>query len=149
MTSDNITDTGLAENGPTGTVTDAIVAKVKNVFADPHFTKVPGTMYGFVAWIGGKRYGVVAATQLHRYAGSGQYLLNKGDLDSLVAGLEAGRLNQAYVVSAAADQSGKMTVIDVIEARELSIRLKDVVPFTGKYGEFYRLTAHFTVEEGF
>jgi hypothetical protein len=130
-------------------VTDAIMAAVKNVFADTRFTRVGGTVYGFVAKIDGKKIGVVMATKSQRFADSQRHVLNYSDFDSLSAGLDAGRLDLAFVVTAEADQWGRMTIIDVIPARELAVTLKDIVPLDGRLGKFWLIHPHFTAEEGF
>jgi hypothetical protein len=141
---------GVAENGPTGTVTDAILAAVRNPFPDPRFSHVPGTVYGFVARIDGKKVGVVAATKSQRFAGSTHHVLNKADLESVVAGQEAGRLDWAFVVTAEVNQAGKMAVIDVILAQHLAANLKNVPPLTGRLGEFWLLHHNFLTDgEGF
>jgi hypothetical protein len=137
---------GAAENSPTDTVNDAIMAAVKNVFTDPRFHHVAGTVYGFRGNIDGKKVGVVAATKSQRFADSVHHVLNKSDFDSVIAGYEANpkRIDYAFVVSAEGQ-----SVVDVIQAPELAVTLKNVTPLPGRLGEFYLVNPHFTDGEGF
>jgi hypothetical protein len=127
---------------------DAITAAVFNVFTDPRFKRLKSRVYGYVGVIDGKRIGVVAATKSQRFANSADHVLNKSDFDHLIAALDASRRDEAYVVSAETDQSGNMTVIDAIEARELAAILANVKPrIGGLLGDFYLVNPHFTTEE--
>lgn len=125
---------------------DAITAAVFNVFTDPRFKRKKNRVYGWVGEIEGKKIGVVAATKSQRFADSTDHILNKNDLDRLIAGLDAGRLDEAYVVSAETDQSGKLMVIAAIEARELVATLAKP-RIGGQLGDFYLVNPYFTTEE--
>jgi hypothetical protein len=143
---ENISQVGSAENtGNTGMMTAAIKA-VKDMFPDG-FRRVGKdiAVYGWVIEVDGIRIGVIAATKTPRYADSIYFILNKRDLDKLLAGES---IDVALVITATVDKSGKWTVVDVIEAHELTATLANVEPRTGgKLGDFYLLTAHFETEE--
>jgi hypothetical protein len=127
---------------------DVIVAAVRNVFTDPHFSSVG--ILGYRAEIDGVIVGVVAATKSQQFADSLYHVLNKPRFDKLLEGLNAGRLHRAYVVTTALTQSGRFTG-SIIEARELAEMLRNETPRIGRYGDFYLVPSdfNFTKEEDF
>jgi hypothetical protein len=128
-------------------INDATTAAVLNVFTDPRFCRIKNAVYGFVGKIDDKKIGIVVATKSQRFATSDNHVLNKLDFDHLIEALDAGRRDEGYVVSAKADQSGKMTVVDAIEARKLAAILQNATPRSGKLGEFFLVNPYFTSEE--
>jgi hypothetical protein len=132
-------------------IDDAITAAVRNVFNDNSaFYRIDNNnvVYGWVGEIEGKKIGIAVATKSQRFASSTDHILNKNDLDQLIAALDAGRRDQAFVVSANINQSGKFTFVSMIEARELAAILANVTPRSGPLGEFFLVKPHFT-SEGF
>ena len=145
----NVLQAGRAENGPTSTIPDAILAAVRNMFT-AHFTPVPGTVYGFRGIIEGKKIGVVLATKTPKYAKSRHHILNKDTFDNLVEGYDAKRLDYAIAVTAKV-VDGKWAVVNVIEAHELAATLANVEPGSSDMGGFFLLDENFATEqeEGF
>jgi hypothetical protein len=122
-------------------------APVDKVFTDSRFHRIGSAVYGWVGKIDGERIGVVVATKSQRFANSTDYLLNKDDFDRLVAALNAGRLDEAWVVCAKIDQSGKLTFISAIETKFFFDTLANMPRRSGRLGDFYLVNEEFTTEE--
>ena len=126
----------------------SVTAAARNVFTDARFRRIKNAVYGFRGEIDGTRVGVVAATKSQRFASSTDHVLNKSDLERLIAALDANRLDVGFVVTAASDSTGNLGFIAEIEARKLKSEiLTGRTPLSGKLGEFYLVSPNFTNSE--
>jgi hypothetical protein len=124
------------------------IAAVRNVFTDARFHRIKNAVYGFRGEIDGTRVGVVVASKSLRFASSSDHVLNKSDLDRLIAALDANRLDAGFVVTAATDSNGNLTFVSEIEARKLKTEiLNGRTTLSGKLGEFYLVSPKFTSSE--
>jgi hypothetical protein len=87
--------------------------------------------------VDGQRIGVVLATFNSSF---GNFALNKGEFDDLLAAKRDGRLDAAFVVATKNNgSSNPLIYCDEIDATELESRLKSISPREGAYGDFYAL----------
>jgi hypothetical protein len=106
---------------------------LSGMFTDRRFRRCG--RYRYVGEIDGKKIGVVLATKSPSYF---DYALNKPDLDRVIAGKRAGRLDEAIVVKAKIGV-GIPQYHDQIDAEQQATELVNVMPRSGAYGEFFVL----------
>jgi len=107
-------------------------------FGDDRFRKFGRFLFGE---IDGVKLGAALATYS---PGFGNYALNKADLDRLLAGKAAGKVDRAFVVAARkGSNGGAYEYGGQFDAEEVHAKLKDERPESGKYGDFYVLPPGF------
>lgn len=125
-----------------------VTAAVRNVFVDPRFHRIRSAIYCFFGDIDGVRVGIAVASKSQRFATSTEHVLNKSDDERLIAALDAGRLDEGYVVTAATDANGNLVFIDAMEARKFAAEiLVGKTPLSGKLGEFFLVSPNFTSDD--
>jgi hypothetical protein len=107
--------------------------KLSDIYTNRQKYKQIG-MRKYTTVIDGRRIGIIVATKNNGYQG---FAVNKTELDSLLAGKAAGRIDEAHVV--AMEYIGVWKYVGEIEAEQLKAKLSGIEPRNGRYGEFYSL----------
>jgi hypothetical protein len=107
---------------------------IANIFADPSWRQIEARLW--FREVDGKRQGAALATWNETY---GNFALNCGEMERLLAGKRDGKLDEAYVVAAQKNSTGRYEYRSHILAEELSARLSSKPTVTGKFGSFWSL----------
>jgi hypothetical protein len=109
------------------------------IYTDRRFKKITNARWLYHATIESIVIGVVVATYSPNF---GSFALNKGEFQRLLAGLDARNLGEAYAETVQFDEDSKVHVFEeIVEARWLWERLKDVPTRMGSLGEFWSLSS--------
>jgi hypothetical protein len=109
------------------------------VYTDRRFKKIASARWLYHATIDMIVIGVILATFNPEF---NCFALNKGELRRLLDALDAGKLGEAYVATVRFDLDSKTHVYDeMVEARWLWERLKNVPTRMGALGEFWSLSS--------
>jgi hypothetical protein len=111
---------------------------IANIFDDPSCHQIDTRLFFREVDVvdGGKRQGVVLATWNETY---GNFALNCGEMERLLTGKRDGKLDEAYVVAAQKNSTGRYEHLSHVLAEELSARLSSKPTVTGKFGSFWSL----------
>jgi hypothetical protein len=116
----------------------AVGALMPGVFVDPRFRE--GRIWCWHACVEGTKIGIVLATQKLPFTG---VLVNKPELDRLLAAKRAGKIDHAMVVAASVTSSGigarTYRYLEHREAEDLYAHVKLMTPRNGVYGAFWTL----------
>jgi hypothetical protein len=109
------------------------------IYTDRRFQKIASAIWLYHATIDMIVIGVILATYNPIFS---TFALNKGELQRLLAALDAGTLGEAWVETVRFDEDYKTHVYpEIAEARLQWERLKDVPTKMGKLGEFWSLSS--------
>jgi hypothetical protein len=97
---------------------DRLIDAVWNVFSDKRFRRVGPSAVCFSARIDGKWVGAIVAikTDILTKSSAG---IDRDCYDSILAALDEGRLDAAYIATGEISRSGQIEIIEVREASEV------------------------------
>ena len=107
---------------------------LKNIFGDRRWQRIGQRLY--YAEIDDKKYGVVLATWNPNFC---NYALNCGEMQRVEEAKRAGKIDEAHVVAAMKNGTGRLEVRGRIEAEKLRPRLAEKPVRRGTFGDFWTL----------
>jgi len=137
-------ETIIMDNIPDRTT---IRAALLNLYSDSRFRKMWDADFLFVAhdFHGIKVGAIIATSNRPRYQ---EFLLNNLEFERLIAAVQSGKIEEAYVVNVIFNGADK-TCVEVADATKLGPKLAGITTRTGRLGEFWTAPIFTDAEEVF
>jgi hypothetical protein len=111
---------------------------LSQIFKDPRFRQLSGSRHLWFGEVDGMKIGVILATIRPPYT---SFALNEDEMERLLAGKQAGKIDRAAVVAARNDitNSGGWEYLGHADAEKVREKLRGVRPRSSDYGNFWVL----------